>query len=228
MRWERIKLHLPAVGPGQGEEDVPLFGRDLTFYSLLEKQAGMAHSAAKVFHELAVDWGRVTECAERVDQIEHEADEVTHELARRANKTFVTPLDKEDLRALSGGLDDITDAIEAAVGRVVLYDLKSPRPDVEPLVAQLVEITRLTYDAVAALPHIHNVEELHERFVHIHKIENDSDTLFREALRGLFSEPNADAIMVMKWKEIYDRIEMAVDKCEDVANTVEGVVVKYA
>lgn len=204
-----------------------LFGKDLTYFNLLEAQAEAAHRAACVFCDLVRDFGRLKELAAETERIEHEADELTHQLANRSNKTFITPIDKEDLRALSGALDDITDAIEAAVGRIVLYRLDAPRPDVEPMVSLLVEITEITHRAVAQLAHLKNAEQIREQFIQIHRIENESDTLFRNALQALFDNP-PDPLTVIKWKEIYDRIEIAVDKCEDVANIIEGVVVKYA
>ncbi|HET6383468.1 MAG TPA: DUF47 family protein [Armatimonadota bacterium] len=207
---------------------MPLFGKDLSFYHLLEQQAQAAHDAAKIFFELSGDWSRLEEYAAAIDDIEHNADDITHRLARKSNATFVTPLDKEDLRALSSALDDITDAIEAAVSRIIIYRLTTMRNDVPPIVAQLVEITHLTHDAVAALPRVSDSEEMRQRFIRIHEVENDSDRLFRQALQDLFDTPNPDPLMVVKWKEIYDRIEIAVDKCEDVANVVEGVVQKYA
>jgi uncharacterized protein len=204
------------------------FGKDLSFYNLLEAQAEAAARAAAIFQELCNDWSHLEAHFHRVEDIEHEADELTHELANRANRTFVTPLDKEDLRALSGGLDDITDSIEAAVGRLILYRLSTPRSDVAPMVELLVQITGLTYEAVAALAHLRDSEKMHSLFVQIHEIENQSDTLFRQALQDLFDTPDPDPLMVIKWKEIYDRIEISVDKCEDIANIIEGVVIKYA
>jgi predicted phosphate transport protein (TIGR00153 family) len=205
-----------------------LLGRDLTFYVLLEKQAECAVRAAREFHNLTRNFATLAERAQRIDDIEHEADEVTHQLANKVDSTFVTPLDKEDLHRLSSGLDDITDQIEAAVGRLALYRLSVPRPDVEPLVGLLVEITEATADAVGQLRHGRQREKVQDMFIRIHEIENQSDKRFRKALADLFDEPDPDALMVMKWKEIYDRIEIAVDKCEDVANVIESVVVKYA
>ena len=205
-----------------------LFGKDLTFYNLLEAQAQAAHRAARLLHELTADFSRLEEYAEQMDRIEKEADELTHQLANRANRTFVTPIDKEDLRELSGALDDITDAIEAATGRIRLYRLKTPRPDLDPMVALLVEIVGLTYEAVSTMPHSRDRAALQQLFIRIHKLENDSDRSYRLALQELFDQPNPDPLSVIKWKEIYDRIEIAVDKCEDVANVIESVVVKYA
>lgn len=205
-----------------------LFGKDLTFYDLLEAQATSAVRAAETFHALSQDFTRIAEHIQTLDTIEHEADELTHQLMNRADATFVTPLDKEDLQKLSSNLDDVTDAIEAAASRIAIYRLTSPRSDMEPLARLLVEITQAVREAVAALRHGRDRHALQPLFIRIHEIENESDTYFRKALADLFDTPDPDPLMIIKWKEIYDRIENAVDKCEDVANVVESVVVKYA
>jgi len=205
-----------------------MFGSDRSFFDILEQQALAAHRAAVVFRSLTDDFTQLQACADEIDRIENEADELTHRLASKSDKTFITPLDKEDLRALSSALDDITDAIEAAVGRMLLYRLHTPRPDVAPMLDLLVQITADTQKVVSLLATIREREKIHSLLVQIHKIENQSDSLFRQGLQDLFDTPNPDPLMVIKWKEIYDRIEIAVDKCEDVANAVESVVVKYA
>jgi predicted phosphate transport protein (TIGR00153 family) len=207
---------------------VSLFGKDLSFYTLLEQQAEAAHRAAKAFHALTKDFSRCAEYVKQIEDIEHEADDITHQLANKVDRTFVTPLDKEDLHALSSGLDDITDMIEATTARISLYRLESLRPDLEPLVFKLVQVTQATHEAVKGLRDLRNRTALHNAFIHIHELENESDQSFRNALGTLFNSPNPDPLMVMKWKEVYDRVETAVDKCEDVANIVESVVVKYA
>lgn len=209
---------------------MPLFGlgKDLTFYTLLEQQAEAAHRAALAFAELCRDFQNLAARARALKDIEHEADALTHQLANKTDSTFVTPLDKEDLQALSSRLDDITDAIEAASGRIALFQLPAPRPDLAPLVAELVEITRRTHEAVSGLRDMRGRSDLHDTLIAIHALENKSDDLFRQALADLFNAPDADPLQVLKWKEVYDRIEMAVDRCEDVASIVESVVVKYA
>lgn len=205
-----------------------LFGKDTIFFDLLEAQAEAAHRAAVVFHRLTRNFENIAEYAAEVDKIEKEADEITHQLANRVDATFVTPLDKEDLNALSNALDDITDMIEATVARWALYRITVPRPDVGALVGLLVQITDSTREAVAALRQLKNRAEMQPLLVRIHEIENESDKAFRSALADLFYGPNPDPLTVIKWKEMYDRIEMAVDKCETVANIVESVAVKYA
>lgn len=207
---------------------LPLFGKDLTFYALLEQQAEAANRAAQALHALANHFDGMAEYVSQLDRIEHEADGLTHQLANKIDSTFVTPLDKEDLHALSSNLDDITDFIEAAAARIALYRLHTPRPDLEPLVSLLVQITQATQHAVAGLRDLKNRSALHEAFVCVHKLENEGDQIYLQALATLLNAPDPDPIMVFKWKEIYDSIEIAIDKCEDVANIVESVVVKYA
>ena len=204
------------------------FGKDTAFYTLLESQADAAVASAKEFHTLASDMAHCAEHVARIEHIEREADNLTHELMNRIDATFVTPLDKEDLRALSSGLDDITDAIEAGTQRLTIYRLTEARPDFGPLLARLVDITVATREIIGTLKNMKSREALSPSLIRVHDIENESDKLYRKALTDLFNAPNPDPLNVIKWKEIYDRVEIAVDKCESVADIVESVVVKYA
>lgn len=198
------------------------------FYELLEKQAHAAVCAAKEFQVLVNDFTNLASHAAKIKVIETEADHITHCLANMIDATFVTPLDKEDLHALSSELDDVTDRIEACTGRMALYQFNQMRPDMELLVTLLVRITEATLDAVKTLRTRPCRENIQDIFIRIHQIENEHDAAFRKALAILLNAPDADPIKVIKWKEVYDRIEAAVDKCEDVAHIIESVVVKYA
>jgi uncharacterized protein Yka (UPF0111/DUF47 family) len=209
-------VRLPGIGKKQG------------FYRLLETKAQLSVDAAREFHALVGDFGNLTRYAARIKEIESEADHLTHELANLIDATFVTPLDKEDLHALSSELDDVTDCIEACTGRMTLYELKESRPDLGALVLLLLQITEATREAVKALRDKPNRDEIQELFILIHQIENEHDARFRKALADLLNAPDADPINVIKWKSVYNRIERAVDKCEDVAHVIESVVVKYA
>lgn len=207
---------------------LPGISKKHIFYELLEKQAYAAVCAAKEFQVLVNDFTNLALHAAKIKEIETAADHTTHSLANLIDATFVTPLDKEDLHALSSELDDVTDRIEACTGRMALYQFTQMRPDMELLVSLLVRITEATLDAVKTLrtrPCRENVQDI---FIRIHQIENEHDAAFRKALANLLNAPNADPIKVIKWKEVYDRIESAVDKCEDVAHIIESVVVKYA
>ena len=209
-------MRLPGIGKKQG------------FYRLLETKAQLSVDAAKEFHNLVDDFANLPRYTTRIKEIESEADHLTHELANLIDATFVTPLDKEDLHALSSELDDVTDCIEACTGRMALYELKQCRPDLGALVLLLLQITEATREAVKALRDKPNRDEIQGLFIHIHQIENEHDARFRKALADLLNAPDADPINVIKWKSVYNRIEAAVDKCEDVAHVIESVVVKYA
>ncbi|MFN3683335.1 MAG: DUF47 domain-containing protein [Fimbriimonadaceae bacterium] len=203
--------------------------RDGAFFALLERQAGKACEAARTFRDLAGAFDEIDRLADRIAEIEHEADVLTHELADKVAATFITPLDKEDLRDLSQALDDITDCIEAAVSRVRLYRLRVVREDLVPLADLLVQVAEATRQAVEMLHRgIRKPAELKRVLIQVHDLENRSDVAFRQALADLFDEDGLETLMVIKWKEIYDRIETAVDKCEDVAKIVGSVLVKYA
>jgi len=203
-------------------------GKNTAFHTLLEAQADAACRAAEEFAHLAGDFGDIEECARRIKEIEHEADELTHELANKIDATFVTPLDKEDLSALASRLDDVTDAIEEASDRILLYRLNTARPDLVPMAACLIEATAATRAAVGSLRALKGRDALRPILVRVHNAENQGDTLYRRALADLFNADGADPILVMKWKEVYDRIELAYDSCEDVSNVVESVAIKYA
>jgi predicted phosphate transport protein (TIGR00153 family) len=187
--------------------------------------------SAAAFARLAQDFSRLEAESRTLDEIEHHADGITHELANRVDMMFVTPFDKEDISHLSGILDDIVDYLEAAVSRMGLYRVGAPPSALLPLSELIVEISGLLARAVKGLRKIRQREELRALFVEIHRVENDSDTVYRQALSHLYElpEPTPTALLeVMKWKEILDRLELSIDRCEDAANAVESILVKYA
>lgn len=204
-------------------------GKDGLFHSLLEDQASVAVRAAQAFVDLVGDIAHIDQHVAAIAQIEHDGDELTHQLQNMITTTFMTPLDKEDLRDLSQALDDITDYIEAAAARTQLYKLREARPDLLPLAKQLQKAAETVLEAVHEI-HVgfHRSQALRPILRRIHEIENDSDKSFRTALARLFEEPTPEPLMVIKWKEIYDRIETAVDKCEDIAKIIGTIAVKYA
>ena len=204
-------------------------GKDHTFYTLLESQAKTAQKAAVAFQDAVRDFEHLELHAAKIAAIEHEGDELTHELQNKIAATFITPLDKEDLRDLSQALDDVTDFIEAAVARADLYRLRGLREDLVPLTSILVQVTEVVCTAIGEMRNgFQKSTTLKGVLTEIHTLENASDRAFRKALADLFEEPDVEALTVIKWKEIYDRIETAVDKCEDVAKILGTVIVKYA
>ncbi len=204
------------------------FGQDPVFYDLLEAQADTAHRAAQAFHSLTEDFKQAGQIAENVKRLESDADNLTHDLVNKADAKFITPLDKGDLHGLSQALDNITDTLEAAVARIALYQITQIRPDLAPMTERLVQITQATRDGVGFLRHMKDHEALAPLLVRIHNLENENDQAYRTALGLLLNQSGADPILVIKWKEIYDRIELVADECEHVADVVESLVVKYA
>jgi uncharacterized protein len=159
----------------------------------------------------------------QIKQVENECDALTHNLIQRLNSTFVTPIDREDIHALATSMDDVMDAIDAAAGVLRRYRMASLRYGARELASLTWQATMQMKVAVEALDRRVGV---HERAVEVNRLENSADDVHDEALRRLFEEER-DAITLIKWKEVLDLLEEATDRCEDVANVLEGVVVKH-
>ena len=159
----------------------------------------------------------------QIRQIEHECDSLTHQIIQRLNRTFVTPIDREDIHELATSLDDVMDAIDAAATVVRRYRISSLRYGARELASLVWQSAMQVRVAVEALDKRTGV---HERAIEVNRLENAADDVLDEALRRLFEEEK-NAITVMKWKEMFDLLEQATDRCEDCANVLEGVVVKH-
>lgn len=162
--------------------------------------------------------------ADEIKEVEHKCDFLTHEIIQRLHRTFVTPLDREDIFALARSLDDVMDAIDASAAIVRLYQITLVRQDARDLARIIMASAEQVVKAMKALERKKGVAE---PAVEINRLENEADRLHQNAVRLLF-EQEKDPIQIMKWKEILDFLEDATDRCEDVANVLEGVVVKHA
>jgi uncharacterized protein Yka (UPF0111/DUF47 family) len=200
---------------------------DDSFFDILEAQAQAAYQAACTFLMLADHFDQMPEYLERLEALEHDADRLTHGFVNKVNTQFTTPFDKEDLRALTDKLDDITDSIEATAGRMAAYRLQTRRPDLLVLGGLLVAVTQETLAMTQLLRHGFGNTELPEVIAGIHAMESRSDREFRKALSDLFADDDLDVRTLIKWKEIYERIEYSVNRCEKLAGFVESLMVKY-
>jgi len=162
--------------------------------------------------------------ADEIKEVEHKCDVLTHEILQRLHRTFVTPLDREDIYELARSLDDVMDAIDASAAIVPLYQIERVRPDARVL-AKIIKSSSV--EMVKALKALERRQGVAEPAVEINRLENEADRAHQAAVRRLFDEER-DPIAIMKWKEILDFLEQATDRCEDVANVLEGVVVKHA
>ena len=163
--------------------------------------------------------------AERVKQIEHECDEITHAVVAGLHKTFITPLDRNDIYRLITKMDDIMDMVEAAADRVALYDVHEMTKEVAELARCLVSGAEHVLGAVKGIRDLGKSDGILQHCVEVNRLENVADAILRSALARLFREEK-DPITVIKWKEIYETLESATDRCEDVANIIEGVLLE--
>jgi predicted phosphate transport protein (TIGR00153 family) len=207
-----------------------MFGRFLpketSFFDFFEQHAALTVEGCKEFLSLASTGANVTGKAKRIKEIEHETDVVTHRCVEALHKTFITPIERDDIYRLISRMDDIVDFIEAASERIALYDMKEMTPEVKDLADILVRAAQQIVVAVKGLRDMKNAEPVLQACVDINRLENEGDTILRNALARLFKEEK-DPITVIKWKEIYEGLETATDRCEDVANIIEGVVLEH-
>jgi hypothetical protein len=201
----------------------PLFPRDENFFALFKKQAALVREACDQLHEMMDRFDRPEERAKRLKDIEHEADLITHEIFERLNRTFITPLDREDIHSLASGLDDVLDSAEAIASRLVLFKITSPTRDAKRLTEILARSGRQIEMAVGSLREMKNLMGF---TIEINRLENEADAISREVVADLFTPGKYDVLDLLRWKEIYGRLESAADLCEDVANTIESIVLK--
>jgi predicted phosphate transport protein (TIGR00153 family) len=179
---------------------------------------------AALLEEMLAPERPIWDKADEIKEVEHKCDFITHEIIQRLHRTFVTPLDREDIHTLARTLDDVMDAIDASAAVVRLYQIDRVRPDAREL-ARLVAISaEQVVIAMKALERRHGVAE---PAVEINRLENEADRAHQNAVRRLFEEEQ-NPVAIIKWKEVLDFLEAATDRCEDVANVLEGVVVKHA
>jgi predicted phosphate transport protein (TIGR00153 family) len=202
-----------------------LIPRDEKFFDLFEQQAAHIVSAARTLSELTLDYGSAEERARQIKDLEHACDSLTHEVVRRLNTTFVTPIDREDVYALASRLDDVLDLIDAVADRLVLYRIGKPTNGCSAMAAIIVKAAEETDRAVHCLRTLSPF--YHKHAVEVNRLENEADRLLRDELAALF-EQESNPIAVIKWKELYETMEAVTDRCEDVVNVIEGIVLKMA
>lgn len=196
-----------------------LLPREEIFFTLFARAAGNALEAARKLKELADDYRDVERRAEEIKALEDRGDELTHEIIDRLNRTFVVPLDREDIFALAKQLDDVVDWIDASSARMALYRI----PHATSEVREMAHIIVSQCEAVAeAIGNLRRLERIDGAVKEINRLENLADHILRDAIAGLFTAA-ADPIDVIKWKEVYENLEEATDQCEHVAHVLQGI-----
>ena len=202
-----------------------LIPKEVRFYDYFEQQSKHILHAATLLHELCHNFADARAKTHKIKEVEHEGDLVTHEVVRRLNTTFITPIDREDIHDLATRLDDVLDYIEAAAERLVVYRIKEPTSACRAMADVIVKTTEAMDRAIRCLRNMDPA--FHGHAVEVNRLENSADALLRDSLAALFDE-QGDPIEVIKWKEIYETMEIVTDRCEDVANVIEGIILKMA
>ena len=203
-----------------------LMPRERIFFDLFEQAAKNVHAGAEALSALLKDYRDVEAKVKGIKELEHAGDEITHRTFELLNKTFITPLDREDIHDITSRLDDILDFIHAAANKLLLYKIASPTEDARKLGDCLVEATGAVVDAVTKMRDLKDPEGVLRLCIVIHTHENTGDRLAQGALAALFE--SFSPVDIIKWKDIYQDLETATDRCEDVANALEAVVLKNA
>jgi len=202
---------------------LPGVPRERVFYELFDRQGQHIVDAAELLVEL-LSGGDRHDLRSRIRGYEHACDEVTHEIVRRLNSTFVTPFDREDIYALSSGLDDILDYIDEVADTLIVYRIEEV-PAAAAHQASLIRYAALQLrDAVSRL---RSEGDLASYWIEVHRLENEGDRVSREAIGRLFGD-HIDPVDLIRWKDLYNLLEDCLDKCEDVANVIESIVIKHA
>lgn len=204
----------------------PFIPREEKFFELFEESAHNAVKTAQKLKKLVDTWHDVEIMAGEITELEHEGDRITHQIMKELNRTFVTPFDREDIASLAHSLDDVTDFIHAAADAMLIYKIDQPTQRAKELTETIVQAASEIEKAVPQLRHRTQLKQVMERCVEINRLENVADKVFRAAMAELFND-SKDFAHVIKWREIYEHMESATDRCEDVANVLEGVAIKH-
>jgi predicted phosphate transport protein (TIGR00153 family) len=196
--------------------------KEREFFNLFEEAGNNCVLAASLLERMLDVWPDHGELGRDVVVCEQEGDRITHDIIQRLNQTFVTPFDREDIIALASGLDDIVDFIEEVADFLTLYRIEAPMEQAQKMARVLHEATRAI---AAAIPRLRTQKDIHHYTVEVNRLENDGDRMLREALASLF-ERGIDPMMVIRWKDIFERLEDAIDSTETAVNIIEGIIIK--
>lgn len=204
-----------------------IFPRRIDFFEIFDKAIENAGRATGRLVELLKDFNHPEEKVKEIYEIEQEGDILTHDIMRKLNRTFITPIDREDIHALAARIDDIVDLIWGGVDRMVVFRIKEPTTEVIHIATELHATVEFIKKAMKDLE-AKDYDHVKEHCIEINRMENRIDRIYKNALGELFDDFKDDPALIIKWKDIYEHFEDASDKCEDVANILEGIVLKHA
>ena len=201
--------------------------RDEEFFSLFSKASSNILEGASQLKELLDRFDNIQERARRIEEVEHRGDAITHDVVRKLNTTFITPIDREDIIKLASALDDVIDLIHGVATRLMVYKISATTPYAKELAFLILKAVQELQKGIEHLPLAKGRDRVYEHCVEVNSIENEADRVSRDAIANLF-ETQSDPVAILKWKEIYETLELATDRCEDAANVLESVALKNA
>ena len=191
---------------------------------MLENESQNVLDGSKAFLDMLKNYENIKEKQQKIKDIEHQGDDYVHEIFEELNKTFITPIDHDDISKLASAFDDVLDNIDGTATRLVLYEIQKPEENMLKLAEVLLDQSIELRQAVYGLRNIKKSKETEKRCIEVNRLENVADDLYKTSIANLFKRN--DAIEIMKLKEVYERIEFAIDRCEDAANVISDIVVK--
>lgn len=204
---------------------ISLMPRESKFFDLFEESAKNTTKAAKDLKEMIDTWQFIDIRMAEITELEHQGDSITHQIISLLHRTFITPFDREDIAELAHTMDDIVDFIHATADAMFIYKIDKPTERAKELVDVIVQGAVEVEKAMTGLRHKNEFKQMLERCVEINRLENMADRIYRAAIGELF-ENTTDMAQIIKWREIYEHMESATDRAEDVANVLEGVALK--
>jgi predicted phosphate transport protein (TIGR00153 family) len=206
---------------------LPFVPKELKFFDLYEESADNIVKASQALKDMLESWQFIDSRAAEITELEHRGDTITHQIISLLHRTFVTPFDREDIALLAHTMDDIIDFIHAAADAMFIYKITEPTPRARELADIILQGAGEVQKAVGGLRKRSQLKMVLERCVELNRLENMADRVYRAAMAELFDNTK-DMAQVIKWREIYSHMESATDRCEDVANVLEGVALKHA
>lgn len=204
-----------------------LVPKEEKFFDMFITSAHTIHRAAELFREMVGDLGDAEHKFKGIKEMEREGDQQLHDIFQQLNRCFITPIDREDIYGIGKQMDDIIDAIESTASRFVIFRIDEATEEARIMSSLIVDCTGELISLMEELKIMKKSKKLIEKIIEINRIEEECDTLYRKAIMDLFNG-RTPVLDILKWKDIYERLEKSIDACEDVANIVEGVVMKYA
>jgi len=201
--------------------------REQKFYDLFEESARNAVKAAQALKEMVDSWQFIDSHVAEITEMEHGGDTITHQVMSLLHRTFITPFDREDIALLAHTMDDIVDFIHSAADSMFIYKITGPTKRAQELADVIVQGAIEVEKAISGLRHKSEFKKMLEQCVEINRLENVADRIYRAAIGELFDN-TSDIAQIIKWREIYEHMESATDRCEDVADVIEGVALKHA